>query len=155
METNNSFRLEQSARRLFDQIAQATADPPGVTRDSYGDGEARAHAIIVAEAQRIGLEYKCNDFGNLYVALPGLDRNAPVLMTGSHLDSVPHGVNCDGAAGVLAGLALLETFAGSTVKQRTQVACRDHTDVTHYLLLLSLPAAWRRSGFVWKIRVKI
>lgn len=101
----------QTARRLFDQLAQTTVDFPGVTRDSYGEGEAKAHAMIVAEAQRIGLEYRCDDIGNLYVTLPGLDRRAPVLMTGSHLDSVPHGGNFDGAAGVLAGLALLETFA--------------------------------------------
>ncbi|MFK8083797.1 MAG: hydantoinase/carbamoylase family amidase [Granulosicoccus sp.] len=101
----------QTARRLFDQLAQATADFPGVTRDSYGEGEAKAHAMIVTEAHRVGLEAHTDDFGNLYVTLPGADRNLPTLMTGSHLDSVPHGGNFDGAAGVLAGLALLETFA--------------------------------------------
>lgn len=101
----------QTARRLFDQLEQATADSPGITRDSYGEGEAIAHAMITEEAQRIGLENRCDDFGNLYLTLPGVDRRAPVLMTGSHLDSVPHGGNFDGAAGVVAGLALLETFA--------------------------------------------
>lgn len=100
-----------TARRLFSQLENATADFPGVTRDSYGEGEEKAHAMIIEEAQRIGLEFHCDDFGNLYVTLPGLDRSAPVLMTGSHMDSVPHGGNFDGAAGVLAGLALLETFA--------------------------------------------
>jgi N-carbamoyl-L-amino-acid hydrolase len=39
------------------------------------------------------------------MTLPGRDRAAPVLVIGSHLDSVPHGGNFDGAAGVLAGLA--------------------------------------------------
>ena len=100
-----------TARRLFEELALETADMPGITRDSYGEGEAIAHAMILREAQRIGLEHKCDDFGNLFITLPGLDRNAPVLMTGSHIDSVPHGGNYDGAAGVLAGLALLEHFS--------------------------------------------
>ena len=39
------------------------------------------------------------------MTLPGRDRAAPALVIGSHLDSVPHGGNFDGAAGVLAGLA--------------------------------------------------
>src|ERR1700679_2437228 len=36
---------------------------------------------------------------------PGDDPGAKRLVIGSHLDSVPHGGNFDGAAGVLAGLA--------------------------------------------------
>ncbi|MDB4222546.1 hydantoinase/carbamoylase family amidase [Granulosicoccus sp.] len=101
----------ETARRLFEELAHETADEPGITRDSYGEGEAKAHAMILREAQRIGLEQRCDDFGNLFITLPGLDRNAPVLMTGSHIDSVPHGGNYDGAAGVLAGIALLEYFS--------------------------------------------
>ncbi|MFK7945877.1 MAG: Zn-dependent hydrolase [Paracoccaceae bacterium] len=99
------------ARRLFDELARETVDPPGITRDTFGAGEAFAHALIRREADRIGLEHHTDAIGNLYVALPGQDRNAPVLMTGSHVDSVPHGGNFDGAAGVLAGLALLEHLA--------------------------------------------
>ena len=39
------------------------------------------------------------------MTLPGRDRAASALVIGSHLNSVPHGGNFDGAAGVLAGLA--------------------------------------------------
>ncbi|MEO1491316.1 MAG: Zn-dependent hydrolase [Pseudomonadota bacterium] len=101
----------ETARRLFDELAHGTADPPGVTRSTFGAGEAFAHGLIVREADRIGLEHRTDAIGNLYVTLPGRDRAAPCLMTGSHLDSVPHGGNFDGAAGVLAGLALLEHLA--------------------------------------------
>ena len=38
---------------------------------------------------------------------PGRDRTAPRVVIGSHLDSVPHGGNFDGAAGVVAGLVAL------------------------------------------------
>src|SRR5580658_9654601 len=39
------------------------------------------------------------------MTLTGRDRAAKSIVIGSHLDSVPHGGNFDGAAGVLAGLA--------------------------------------------------
>jgi N-carbamoyl-L-amino-acid hydrolase len=100
-----------TARRLFKELANETADLPGVTRASYGAGETLAHRLIEREAARIGLEARTDPVGNLYVTLRGRNRDAPVLMTGSHLDSVPHGGNFDGAAGVLAGLALLEHLA--------------------------------------------
>ncbi|MEO9189538.1 MAG: Zn-dependent hydrolase [Acetobacteraceae bacterium] len=89
---------------LFDQLRADGADPPGVSRDPYGEGEQRAHATIAAEAERLGLEIARDAAANLYMTLPGRDRSAPSVVTGSHLDSVPHGGNFDGAAGVVAGL---------------------------------------------------
>ncbi len=41
---------------------------------------------------------------------PGRDRTAPRIIVGSHLDSVPHGGNYDGAAGVIAGLVAVEAL---------------------------------------------
>lgn len=99
------------AERLFAELARVSGDPPGVTRASFGAGENAAHTMIRREADLLGLETRTDEIGNLYVTLPGKDRDAPVLMTGSHLDSVPHGGNFDGAAGVLAGLVLLERLA--------------------------------------------
>lgn len=94
------------AYRLFTALAQKTADPPGVTRDTYGSSEQIAHDIVRAEAEAMGLEVRIDAVGNLYMTLPGLDRKRPCVMIGSHLDSVPHGGNYDGAAGVVAGLML-------------------------------------------------
>lgn len=96
------------ADRLFAELATLSADVPGVTRASFGPVEDAAHAMITREAVALGLETRTDAIGNLYVTLPGADRDAPALMTGSHLDSVPHGGNFDGAAGVIAGLVLLE-----------------------------------------------
>jgi N-carbamoyl-L-amino-acid hydrolase len=90
---------------LFDQLRQDGLDEPGVTRDPYGAGEQRAHATVAKAAEALGLEIAHDDAANLYMTLPGRDRTAPVLVIGSHLDSVPHGGNFDGSAGVLAGLA--------------------------------------------------
>ena len=92
---------------LFDQLRNDGLDEPGVSRDPYGPGEQRAHATVTKAAKALGLEITGDDAANLYMTLPGRDRTAPVLVIGSHLDSVPHGGNFDGAAGVLAGLAVV------------------------------------------------
>ncbi len=99
------------AKTLFAELERLSVDPPGVTRASFGPKENAAHDLIRREAGTLGLEQRTDAIGNLYVTLPGTDRQAPAVMTGSHLDSVPHGGNYDGAAGVLAGLVLLETLA--------------------------------------------
>jgi N-carbamoyl-L-amino-acid hydrolase len=93
------------AARLFDALRQATADGPGVTRAAYGPGERVAHAIVRQAAEALALECRTDPAGNLLMTLPGADRTAPVVVLGSHLDSVAQGGNFDGAAGVLAGLA--------------------------------------------------
>jgi beta-ureidopropionase / N-carbamoyl-L-amino-acid hydrolase len=90
---------------VFEQLRRDGLDTPGVSRDPYGVGEQRAHATVTKAAEALGLEISHDDAANLYMTLPGRDRTAPVLVIGSHLDSVPHGGNFDGAAGVLAGLA--------------------------------------------------
>jgi N-carbamoyl-L-amino-acid hydrolase len=94
------------AARLFDTLRHETADGAGVTREAYGPGERKAHAIVRAAAAAAGLECAVDAAGNLLMTLPGADRGARVAIIGSHLDSVPQGGNYDGAAGVLAGLAV-------------------------------------------------
>ncbi|HET9019015.1 MAG TPA: M20/M25/M40 family metallo-hydrolase, partial [Acetobacteraceae bacterium] len=95
------------ASRLFDALRAATFDGVGITREAYGPGERIAHAIVraEAEAETLGLDCATDAAGNLLMTLPGADRAAPVVVIGSHLDSVRQGGNFDGAAGVLAGLA--------------------------------------------------
>jgi N-carbamoyl-L-amino-acid hydrolase len=97
---------------LFDQLRLDGLDEPGITRDPYGAGEQRAHATVTRAAEALGLEIGHDAAANLYITLPGRDRSAPVLVIGSHLDSVPHGGNFDGAAGVLAGLAVVTGLRG-------------------------------------------
>ncbi|TCZ63214.1 Zn-dependent hydrolase [Roseicella aquatilis] len=90
----------------FAALREASLDPPGVSRASYGPGERAAHAIVAAAAEEIGLEVEADPIGTLSMTLAGADRSLPPVVIGSHLDAVPHGGNYDGAAGVVMGLAL-------------------------------------------------
>ncbi|SDW94952.1 hydantoinase/carbamoylase family amidase [Roseicitreum antarcticum] len=107
------------AARLFSDLATQTADAPGVTRASFGEGEAIAHALVADVARARGLEVSTDIAGNQYMTWPGRDRRAPRIFIGSHMDSVNHGGNFDGAAGVVAGLAAVSALqdAGFTPAQ--------------------------------------
>ncbi|MGI4850151.1 MAG: Zn-dependent hydrolase [Janthinobacterium lividum] len=99
------------AAALFDQLRAISAASAGVTRDSYGAGEQGAHDLLATQAAALGLEISTDAALNLYLTLPGRERGMPMVLTGSHLDSVPCGGNYDGAAGVVAGLAVLAGWA--------------------------------------------
>lgn len=95
------------AERLFADLGRQTRKGRGIERDSYGSGEQAAHDLMRQCAERLDLEVMVDAIGNLMMTLPGADRGAPRIVVGSHLDSVPQGGNFDGAAGVVAGLAVL------------------------------------------------
>ena len=102
--------LEGVAVSLFAQLADGRLPGAGITRDTYGAGETRGHDVVVNHARQLGLEITKDAAANTYMTLPGRDRNAPKVIVGSHLDSVPNGGNYDGAAGVVAGLLAINTF---------------------------------------------
>ena len=124
---NNSRRAEASpfcidsgapapdialAERLFNELRDRTDEgrpDRGVTRVSYGLGEQIAHYMVQREARRLGLSCRIDAACNLYLTLKGRTAG-PGIVIGSHLDSVPKGGNFDGAAGVLAGLAVAAGF---------------------------------------------
>ncbi len=95
------------AASLFEGLSRATRRGRGIVRDSYGDGEQAAHDLLRSAAEAAGLEVTIDAIGNLSMTLPGRDREAPSVIMGSHLDSVPQGGNFDGAAGVVAGVCVL------------------------------------------------
>src|SRR5215469_18098818 len=95
------------AASLFEDLSRATRCGRGIVRDSYGDGEQAAHELVRSAAEAAGLEIAIDAIGNLSMTLPGRNREAPRVIMGSHLDSVPQGGNFDGAAGVVAGVCAL------------------------------------------------
>jgi beta-ureidopropionase / N-carbamoyl-L-amino-acid hydrolase len=99
------------AERLFRELAEHTADTSrGVTRAAYGEGEQIAHDMMSREAEALGLSRRVDPAGNLYLTYEGRDRSLKPWVIGSHLDSVRHGGNFDGAAGVVAGLCAVRAL---------------------------------------------
>ena len=98
------------ADSLFDEIRAASAAEAGVTRPAWSTEDQFASDRIANAAGVLGLEAAYDHAGNLYCTLPGRDRSAPAVLTGSHTDSVPTGGHYDGLAGAVAGLVALAAF---------------------------------------------
>jgi beta-ureidopropionase / N-carbamoyl-L-amino-acid hydrolase len=98
------------AQQLFEDIARKTAGEVGINREPYGEGEQVALDVLQSAVAALDLEHNIDPFGNLYLTLPGADRDAPTWLVGSHVDSVPCGGNYDGLAGVLSGVTALAAF---------------------------------------------
>lgn len=111
------------AERIFDELAARTRDGGGVTRPAWSEQDRIAAEILEREGRALGLETASDAAGNLYITLPGQDRSAPGVLTGSHLDSVPTGGNYDGAAGAIAGLVMLAAFKELGVAPACDVRC--------------------------------
>ena len=104
--TTGMAALETMAAELFDQIAAVSSDGVGVSRPSYGDGETDAMGVLEAFAAEHGVSCRSDRAANAIFDLGTEDPDSYILV-GSHMDSVPHGGNYDGLAGVIAGLLLL------------------------------------------------
>ena len=98
------------AQSLFDEIRAASAAQAGVTRPAWSAEDHFASERLADAAGALGLETTYDHAGNLYCTLPGRDRSAPAVLTGSHTDSVPTGGHYDGLAGAVAGLVVLAAF---------------------------------------------
>ena len=94
------------AQKLFDEVRQLSRSQWGVTRLGYSETETRVMKHIESVAVSMGLETEYDLAGNLWMILPGKNRDLPAIVTGSHADSVPEGGNYDGLAGVTAAMAV-------------------------------------------------
>ena len=101
--------------RVLDALAAMSHRPPGHTREAYGPGEQAAHDLVTSVAAELSLSTEVDAAGNLYATLAGRGPEAPAWIIGSHLDTVPHGGNFDGGAGVAGALAAVSGLVGANV----------------------------------------
>lgn len=88
--------------RRFRQITQLSADTTGQNRLVYSPNWIAAQSALIQFGQQIGLTTMVDNYGNVYLDLPGKDDQ--VIATGSHMDTVVNGGQYDGLYGVLGGL---------------------------------------------------
>ena len=118
--------------RFIDEMARIglLPDEAGGGRDrrpfSAADRAARRYFREAAEAG--GLRVRLDQAANLSAILECDDDDAPTLLLGSHLDTVPHGGAYDGALGVLAGLEVLLTLRESGLPLRYHLEVVNFTD---------------------------
>lgn len=102
----------------------------GVTRPCWSRQHEEARAWLLGEMRAAGLETWVDPAGNVFGAtgVRAFTAEQPVVLTGSHIDSVPEGGILDGALGVLAGLECLHTVVEARLPHRRPLAVAAWSD---------------------------
>jgi allantoate deiminase len=94
----------------IEAIARCTATPGrGATRPTFSPAWAEARRYLTQQIEAVGGHIRIDAAGNLHARPAGLGWDTPAWLVGSHLDSVPHGGDYDGVAGVVLALELLRS----------------------------------------------
>ncbi|MBS7010991.1 MAG: M20 family metallo-hydrolase [Veillonella parvula] len=94
----------------FDAMAQLTAPGEGINRLAFTDADWAGRQYIIDRMTDAGLSVEIDDFGNVIAYKIGKKPDLPVVMVGSHTDSVPNGGNYDGVVGVLSAIEVIRSM---------------------------------------------
>ena len=94
----------------FEAMAQLTAPGEGINRLAFTDADWEGRQYIIDRMTDAGLSVEIDDFGNVIAYKIGKKPDLPVVMVGSHTDSVPNGGNYDGVVGVLSAIEVIRSM---------------------------------------------
>lgn len=105
------YKTERSQLQSdFDALAAITEPGRPWTRRSFTPMFLDGRRYLKKRFAEEGLSVRVDAAGNLIGRWQGEQPELPVLMTGSHSDTVPSGGRFDGIAGVLSGLAAIRAL---------------------------------------------
>ncbi|MGM9913498.1 M20 family metallo-hydrolase [Floccifex sp.] len=95
----------------LEEFMKYTSTPgKGITRSSYSKEDTLAKNYLINEMKKIGLTVYEDGLGTLFGRKEGTLKDAPVVMFGSHYDSVVNGGAFDGQAGTISALEVMRTL---------------------------------------------
>jgi beta-ureidopropionase / N-carbamoyl-L-amino-acid hydrolase len=114
---------------LWRSLAPLGRDPGtgGYVRYSWGAADLACREWFVEEALDRDLEVEVDGNGNLW-AWWGEPTDGDNVVTGSHLDSVPHGGGYDGPLGVVSGLLAIDLLRERGVSPRRPIGVAVFTE---------------------------
>ena len=112
--------IEINAERLWSrhmELAKIGAtEKGGNNRQALTDEDVEARKQFIAWCEAAGCTVRLDEIGNIFARREGRIKDAPPVITGSHLDTQPTGGRFDGIFGVLAGLEAIETLNDQAVE---------------------------------------
>jgi len=114
----NPARLWSTLEKLseFGRPADAGFEG-GVTRVGFSEADLAAREYVMGLMRDAGLAVRVDPAGNIFGRRPGAE-NLPMLLFGSHIDSVPRGGNFDGDVGSLGALEVMRALNDKKVSTR-------------------------------------
>ena len=113
-------------KRNIEELGGIGRDPRGgVSRPSFSNADLEARAWLKKKIEAAGLAYRVDGAGNIFGRLGG---DGPLVMAGSHIDTVLNGGRFDGAAGVLAALEAVQRICEEGYRLAKPLAVAAFTD---------------------------
>lgn len=115
---------ESAAKTVIERcrkLAGFSEDRGGTRRTFLSPPMRECHREIAAWLKPLGSEAKIDAAGNLRAVHAASEPDAPRLLIGSHLDTVPNAGAFDGILGVVLGVALLEALDGKRLPYAIEV----------------------------------
>ncbi|MDQ4063796.1 MAG: Zn-dependent hydrolase [Actinomycetota bacterium] len=114
--------------RLSELSKIGNSERGGVTRLSFTQEERAAKDLVASYMREAGLEVREDAIGNLIGRHEGRDQDAPIILAGSHLDSVRNGGDFDGPLGVLGAIEALQVMSERGLETERSVEVVAFTD---------------------------
>lgn len=105
--------MQVNKNRLFERIeslALFSEKTKGVTRLPFTDESKAALDSLDKWMKEAGMTVRYDAMCNIIGHYPGEDESQPVIMIGSHVDTIIEGGKYDGALGILAGIEVIQTL---------------------------------------------
>jgi N-carbamoyl-L-amino-acid hydrolase len=113
-------------KRDLEELGSIGRTPQGgVSRPSFSDADMQARRWLTDRITAAGMEARVDAAGNIFGRW---QAGSPVVLAGSHIDSVPNGGRFDGALGVLAGLECLRRIKEEGIRLRHALELVAFTD---------------------------
>ena len=114
VEVGNTDAFHIDAARLETRLRELAAfgrNPErGVSRLGFSEADQNARRWLIGKMTEVGLDVRVDPAANIYGRKEGKEPGLPVILFGSHIDSVPEGGIFDGTLGSLGALEVLETL---------------------------------------------
>jgi N-carbamoyl-L-amino-acid hydrolase len=96
----------------------------GVSRVAWTAPDIEARRYVIDKLMSgIGLSTRIDPAGSIYGRRAGTEANLPVILFGSHIDSVPKGGNFDGDVGSMAAIEVMRTLHDKKMTTRHPLEC--------------------------------
>ena len=121
----NPDRMEQRIKMLGEF---GTNPEGGVSRVAFSDADLAGRAYIMDLMREAGLSVRVDTAGNIIGRREGREEGLPVIMFGSHIDSVPGGGNYDGDVGVIGAIEVVQLLQENGLSTRHPLEVVSFTD---------------------------
>ncbi|MFC1503648.1 M20 family metallo-hydrolase [Pseudomonadota bacterium] len=108
-------------KQIFNAVNAYGETSDGMYRLAYTTADNAAHDYMCNLLENSGYKVHKDLMGNIFASVPGIDPDAKIVATGSHLDTVHCGGKYDGTVGVMAGLYALEQIKEQKLKHTIQL----------------------------------